>query len=368
MGFRPYIATAEISAIMSLNIKLKSGAASMKFVVYGAEKRVGLLQKDQVCDVAGMTAKYLLEKQNELQPLAMAAALTPPDLDAFIEGGDRALDYTRKALEYFFEMAGSQTGVGGEKITFDVDKMRLHAPKPSRGRVAFCGGNFPAHAAAMAVNRGRDETPVEDPRAMVRNRGFWGSWKIEREAAGPDGIIKYPNGVTRFDYEGELAIVLGKKIKNVKQSDAAKAIWGITLFTDWSARDFPPNSMNLNFARGKNFDNCYSLGPCIVVDELDAFNTPVETYVNGERRQSFNTSEMAFNFSEFLEYLSFGLTMYPGDILASGTGPGTAMDSSKKDADGKVLPDLFLQPGDIVEIKSPGIGTLRSKIAPKDPD
>jgi 2-keto-4-pentenoate hydratase/2-oxohepta-3-ene-1,7-dioic acid hydratase in catechol pathway len=77
---------------------------------------------------------------------------------------------------------------------------------------------------------------------------------------------------------------------------------------------------------------------------------------------------MAFNFSEFLEYLSFGLTLYPGDILASGTGPGTAMDSSKKGADGKILPDLFLQPGDVVEVRSPGIGTLRSTIGAMDPD
>ncbi len=339
----------------------------MKFVVYGAERRLGLLHAGQVCDVAGMTAKYLREKQNEPQPLPMADALTPPDLEAFIEGGDRALDTTRKAVEHLFGAAGSRAGVDGETITFDAGSTRLHAPRPARGRVGFCGGNFPAHAAAMAVNRGRDETPAEDPRAMVRKRGFWGSWKIERDAQGPDGVVKYPNGVTRFDYEGELAIVLGKKIKNVKEAEARKAIWGVTLFTDWSARDFPPNAMNLNFARGKNFDNCYSLGPCIVVDELDAYNVDIETFVNGSRRQAFNTRDMAFTFGEFLEHLTFGLTLYPGDILASGTGPGTAMDSSKKDANGKVLPDLFLQPGDTVEVKSPGIGVLRSTIAPMDP-
>ena len=340
----------------------------MKFVVYGYGRRLGLLDNGQVTDVTGMVAKYLYERQDELQPFPMAEALTPPDLESFIEGGERSLDFTRKAAEYLFSSAGSLKGLGGGDIVFDADKLHLHAPKPARGRVAFCGGNFPAHAAAMAVSRGREDKIVEDPRAMVRKRGFWGSWKIEREAAGPNAIIKYPNGVSRFDYEGELAIILGKRIKNANQEDAAKAIWGVTLFADWSARDFAPNAMNLNFARGKNFDNCYSLGPCIVVDELDAFNAPVETFVNNEKRQSFNTSDMAFCFSEFLEYLSFGLTLYPGDILASGTGAGTAMDSSKKDKNGEVLPDLFLKPGDIVEIKSPGIGTLRSTIGAKDPE
>jgi acylpyruvate hydrolase len=339
----------------------------MKFVVYGARRRLGLLRGEQIVDVQGATAKYLSEKAGERQPLAMAEALTPSDLEAFIEGGDRALDHARKAIEHLAN-AASETGVDGEVVVFAAGSTRIHAPKPRRGRVAFCGGNFPAHAAAMAVNRGRDAEPASDPRAMVRARGFWGSWKIEREAQGPDGRITYPNGVTRFDYEGELAIVLGRRIKNATAADARKAIWGVTLFTDWSARDFPPNPMNLNFGRGKNFDCCYSLGPCIVVDELDAYDVDIETYVNGARRQSFNTRDMAFTFGEFLEHLTYGLTMYPGDVLASGTGPGTAMDSSKKGADGKIPPDLFLKPGDVVEVKSPKIGVLRSTILPKDPE
>jgi 2-keto-4-pentenoate hydratase/2-oxohepta-3-ene-1,7-dioic acid hydratase in catechol pathway len=299
----------------------------------------------------------------------LAEALTPSDLESFIEAGERALHETQKAMDHLFGVAGERTGIDGETLVFDAASTRIHAPKPRRGRVAFCGGNFPAHAAAMASQRGGAlGEQALDPRAQVRARGFWGSWKIEREAQGPDGQVIYPNGVTRFDYEGELAIVLGRRIKNVKAADAPKAIWGVTLFTDWSARDYAEPAATLNFAKRKNFDTCYSLGPCIVVGELDAYDTPVETFVNGERRQSFSTRDMAFSFGEFMEYLSHGLTLYPGDIIASGTGPGTAMDSSRKGEDGKVLPDLFLKPGDSVEVRSPNIGVLRSKILPADPE
>jgi 2-keto-4-pentenoate hydratase/2-oxohepta-3-ene-1,7-dioic acid hydratase in catechol pathway len=341
----------------------------MRFVVYGPHRRLGVLHEGAVVDASGAVAKFLAEQRNEVHALAMAQALAPSDLESFIEGGSRALDTTRDALDYLFGGAADDIGCDGEALVLVADEVPIHAPKPRRGRVAFCGGNFPAHAAAMAAqnNRQLGEAAL-DPRAQVRARGFWGSWKIERDAAGPDGRIRYPNGTTRFDYEGELAIVLGKQIKNAKAETARDAIWGITLFTDWSARDYPENPASLNFAKRKNFDDCYSLGPCIVVGEYDEREIDIETWVNDERRQSFNTRDMAYSFGEYLQFLSHGLTLYPGDIIASGTGRGTAMDSSKKGEDGKVAPDLFLQAGDRVEVKSPQIGSLRSTILAADPE
>ena len=153
------VVTSTKSVILATKVKTRRGGADMKFVVYGADRRVGLLHNSHVCDVTAMTAKYLHEREDERQPLAMAAALTPSDLEAFIEGGDRALDYTRKAVEYLFGSAATQIGVAGEEIISEADKIRLHAPKPARGRVAFCGGNFPARwggasGLGMAAARG----------------------------------------------------------------------------------------------------------------------------------------------------------------------------------------------------------------------
>jgi acylpyruvate hydrolase len=89
------------------------------------------------------------------------------------------------------------------------------------------------------------------------------------------------------------------------------------------------------------------------------------TLVNGEQRQRFNTRDMVFSFWEYIEYLSRDLTLYPGDIISGGTAAGTAADSSPRLADGQLAPERFLKPGDVVEIDSPAIGTLRAHIAPK---
>jgi acylpyruvate hydrolase len=91
----------------------------------------------------------------------------------------------------------------------------------------------------------------------------------------------------------------------------------------------------------------------------------VETYVNGERRQQFNTRDMVFSFMEYIEYLSRDLTLYPGDVISGGTAAGTAADSSPRSAAGKFAPERFLKAGDIVRITSAAIGTLEARIVQK---
>ena len=139
----------------------------------------------------------------------------------------------------------------------------------------------------------------------------------------------------------------------------------MTLLGDWSIRSPAEPNGPLKFGMAKNFDCSCSLGPCIVVGELDPANIDVETHVNGERRQQFNTRDMVFSFWEYIEYLSRDLTLYPGDIVSGGTAAGTAADSSPRLADGKFAPDRFLNPGDVVQIASAGIGTLTARIVPK---
>src|SRR5207342_1059569 len=106
--------------------------------------------------------------------------------------------------------------------------------------------------------------------------------------------------------------------------------------------------------------NCWRRSPCIVVGELDPSDIDVETWVNGECRQQYNTRDMVFSFWEYIEYLSRDLTLYPGDIISGGTAAGTAADSSPRVADGQFAPERFLKAGDEVEIRAPAIGTLRA--------
>jgi len=205
-----------------------------------------------------------------------------------------------------------------------------------------------------------------DARAQIRNAGIWGFWKVHRAVVGPDGEVIYPQKANRLDYEGELAIVLAKRGTDIKPENARDYIWGVTLLSDWSIRNPREPAGPHNFAMGKNFDTSCSLGPCISVGETDPFATDVETLVNGEVRQAFNTSDMVFSFGEYLEYLSRDLTLYPGDIISGGTAAGTAADSSPRLADGTSPPERYLKPGDTVEIRSPPIGSLRASIVSKN--
>ena len=107
------------------------------------------------------------------------------------------------------------------------------------------------------------------------------------------------------------------------------------------------------------------MGTCIAVGELEPTNIDMETLVNGECRQRFNTRDMVFTFGEYLEYLSRDFTLYPGDIISGGTAAGTAADSSELLPDGTSAPQRFLKPGDVVEMRSPPIGSLRTRVVSK---
>jgi 2-keto-4-pentenoate hydratase/2-oxohepta-3-ene-1,7-dioic acid hydratase in catechol pathway len=126
---------------------------------------------------------------------------------------------------------------------------------------------------------------------------------------------------------------------------------------DWSIRD-GDDTGNRTFRHAKNFDTSSSLGPSIVVGELDPQDVDMEVRVNGQLRQQYNSRGMTFSFAEIVEYLSGMFTLAPGFIVSGGCGPGTAMESGK--------PEDFLQPGHVVECFNPRIGLLRNRIVAEE--
>lgn len=320
----------------------------MKVVVYGPQRRLGVLDGDTVVDIQRAIAAHV------------PGALVAGDLAGFIEGGERALENVRTAL-------ARVTVVGAPSdAAFPVSSVRLHAPRPAGAKIACAGGNFADHLAAMATKgRDADGRMFSDDLSVVaaeaRERGIWGFWKVGRDAAGPGDDVIYPEAAHLFDYEAELAVVLGKTGKKIKAGQITDYVWGVTLFADWSARDIPEARAPYQFTLRKNFDTSFSMGPCIVVGELDPMNVVIETHVNGEQRQQFNSGEMIYTYGEYLEYLSRDLTFVPGDIISGGTAAGTAADSSEM-SDGVYATSRFLKPGDVVDMSSPAIGTLRSRI------
>jgi 2-keto-4-pentenoate hydratase/2-oxohepta-3-ene-1,7-dioic acid hydratase in catechol pathway len=332
----------------------------MKVVVFGPERRVGVVVGERVVDACSARARWLRERGSEPHPREMARAQVPSDLAGFIATGPEGLRRAGEAVELALD---GRPGLDGEPLVHDLAAVRLHAPLPAGARVACAGGNFADHAAAMAASRsGQAGADVATYAEEMRQRGIWGFWKVGGTAVGPGGEILHPARTRRLDYEGEVAIVLGRRGKDIAAADWRSYVWGVTLLGDWSIRDSGEQAGPLTFAMSKNFDTSLSLGPCIVVDELDPAAAEVETLVNGEVRQRYNTRDMVFSFGDYLAHLSRDFTLGPGDIVSGGTAAGTAQDSSPRGPDGQVAGDRFLKPGDTVEIRSPGIGALSARV------
>jgi 2-keto-4-pentenoate hydratase/2-oxohepta-3-ene-1,7-dioic acid hydratase in catechol pathway len=307
----------------------------MKIVIFGPERRVGALDGERVIDL------------NKADPRI------PARLDAFIEGGKATLDHAQTAI----------AKASGDAV-LKASAVKLLAPWPGR-RLAMVGGNYADHLAGMNANLGRGgPTTIEGATKAARESGHWGFWKVPVEVASATDDVPFPRYAKYLDYEGEAAIVIGKRGKNIKASEIKDYVWGVTLVNDWSIRD--PSSMPagrpMSYNLAKNFDGSTSLGPCLVAGELDPDNVDVETKVNGQVRQKFNSKDMIFKFGEVLEFLSRDFTFVPGDIISGGTAVGTAADQTKPAPDGSKPLDLFLKVGDVVEVSSPKIGTLKNKL------
>jgi acylpyruvate hydrolase len=341
----------------------------MKLVVFGPDHRVGYLRDSQIVDVSLAFAKFLRERQGERYPYAEAERQAPADLMRFIEAGPMALENAQKAVDYLVAQAQTKTGEHGETLIHATAEVAIQAPLAKGARVACAGANFADHALAMAVkmqgNKPGPTLTIEQAREQQRKEGIRGFWKVGKDPVGPDGDIIYPSWSTRFDYEGEVAIVIGKQGKDIRAADARQYIWGVTLLADWSIRRPHEPNKGSRFATSKNFDTGFSIGPCIAIGEVDPFDAKVEVFVNNERRQNYTTKGMVYDFAEYLEYLSTDFTFYPGDVISGGTAAGTAADSSELLPGGEYPPDHFVKPGDTVEIRSPIIGSLRAKIVPK---
>ena len=303
----------------------------MKIVVFGDQQRVGALLNGRILD------------------LNRADAALPSSLRAFIEAGQTALDAAHRAIERAPKAA-----------LVRADGVKLHAPWPER-RIACVGGNYADHLQGMGTGEHAGRS-IEDIISSVRAAGQWGFWKVPDRVTGPDEDVAYPKRTEYFDYEGEAAIIIGRRGKDISAGAIDEYVWGITLFNDISIRDGTGGPRPMSYNLPKNFDGSTAMGPCIVVGELTAQNVDVETCVNGQLRQQYNTRDMIFSFGEVLEYLSRDFTFVPGDVIAGGTAAGTAADKTKRLPDGSRPKDLFLKVSDVVEITSPQIGVLRNRI------
>jgi len=211
---------------------------------------------------------------------------------------------------------------------YKLSDVKLLAPcTPSK--IVAIGLNYYSHA--KEVNQ-----PVPEEPMMF--------YKPSTSVIGPEDKIRYPEGSQHLDYECELGVVIKSLAQQVAKQEALKYVLGYTCFNDVTARDW--QKKDSQWSRAKGSDTFSPIGPWIET-ELDPGNVLVETYVNGERKQQANTSDLVFGVPELVSYITQVITLLPGDVIATGTPSGISS----------------LQRGDTVEIKIEHIGTLRNYVA-----
>jgi 2-keto-4-pentenoate hydratase/2-oxohepta-3-ene-1,7-dioic acid hydratase in catechol pathway len=173
--------------------------------------------------------------------------------------------------------------------------------------------------------------------------------KAPTTVIGPNDVIPSHDSLTQsLDYEAELGVIIGSAGKDISRDDAMAHVWGYTIINDVTARDI--QHAHRQWFLGKSKDGLCPMGPfAVTADEIDHRDVLIETRVNGELRQSAKTVDLIFDIPELVATISAGMTLVPGDIIATGTPPGVGIGFD---------PPRFLRAGDVIEMSITGLGTL----------
>jgi 2-keto-4-pentenoate hydratase/2-oxohepta-3-ene-1,7-dioic acid hydratase in catechol pathway len=257
-----------------------------------------------------------------------------PDMQRLIERGAEGL-------------VAAEAAIATVTHAIPLAAVHLLAPVPTPQRNVFCLGlNYSEHVKESYGARGQQATLPDTPIIFT---------KATTAVSGPTDPIPYdPAVTTQLDWEVELAVIIGRKGKNIQTAEAMKHVFGYTVLNDISARDL--QMAGKQYFKGKSLDGACPMGPWIVTaDELpDPHNLRLICRVNGVVKQDGRTNCMIFNIPAIIAYLSHGMTLLPGDIIATGTPDGVGFART---------PPEFLQPGDTLESEIEGIGLLRNPVA-----
>jgi 2-keto-4-pentenoate hydratase/2-oxohepta-3-ene-1,7-dioic acid hydratase in catechol pathway len=229
--------------------------------------------------------------------------------------------------------------------------VKLDAPLPRPRRNIFCvGKNYHEHAREFAQS-GFDSS-ISRPGDDIPSHPIIFS-KVPESVIAPGDAIRIPAGVSEaIDYEAELAVVVGRGGRGIPASRAMEHVWGYTIINDVTARDW--QQRHRQWLLGKSFDTFCPMGPWLVTaDELNGADTRVRCWVNDELRQDARTTDLIFDIPTLIESISAGITLYPGDLISTGTPVGVGIGFK---------PPKYLQSGDRVRIEIGGIGILENPV------
>lgn len=323
----------------------------MKLVSYWQQgsTKIGAIVNDQV---------YALQDVNQQ---------LPNDINAFLRLGVSVREETQEKLISLLEKSGAIAPVQDYQLMAPV-------PHPTSCRDGYA---FRQHVEAARRNRGVD---------MIQEFDQYPIFYFTNHNAiqGPGAIYCMPDHFQQLDFELEIAIVIGKEGKNIKAKDADEYIAGFTIMNDLSARKLQMEEMLLNLGPAKGKDFSTVIGPWLVTpDELKShlvpakkghvgnnYNLSMKCWVNDQLVSEGNVKDMDWTFAEIIERCSYGVTIYPGDVIGSGTvGTGCFLElnGTGKLKDANYTPQ-WLQPNDVVTMSIDGLGTLENTIYKEDTD
>ncbi len=322
-------------------------AAQVRIVTFEVQTAIGPFQRvgvwtdqDQIVDANLAVANYLSTDNSLADPYEEAGRLAPAEMIAFISGGQRTLDVTARAVAHVASVLGEK-GSRGETLTHARDDVRLMAPLPRPRRI------HDFMVVEEHVLKSLKNVPAEWYNMPVCYKGN------PDAVIGPDAEVRWPRYTEQLDYELELCAVIGRRGRDISEQQAPGYIYGYSIFNDFSARDIQLREMSVGLGPFKGKDFATAIGPCIVTaDTFDAAKAHMETRVNGEVWSAGSIGEMRFSFAQIIAYLSDEEDIFPGDVLGSGTvGEGCGLEL-----------DRWIQPGDVIEAKTTGIGVLRNRV------
>jgi 2-keto-4-pentenoate hydratase/2-oxohepta-3-ene-1,7-dioic acid hydratase in catechol pathway len=292
----------------------------------GSGRRLGVVRHgvpEEVLDVA------------ELAKLSGSGA-SFPDILAVVDSGEEGLERLR-------QLASSPSAANGSAVRNLAELTLLPPLDPPRGNVLAIGRNYQKHAeeGARALN-----TEVGPPTIFT---------KAVTTISGPYADIPIDSSVSdSIDWEVELGVVVGRRGRNIKRQNALEHVFGYTVLNDVTARDIQ-NGWGGQWFKGKSLDGYCPTGPWVVTaDEVpDPRSLQLHLRVNGELKQDANTRDMIYPVDAIIEWLSVGMTLLPGMLIATGTPEGVGFART---------PPEFLHPGDVLETEVEGIGSLRNRV------
>jgi len=318
----------------------------------GPCERLGALTPQGIIDL-NFAYGLLLSSRKKPRAQRLADAALPGEMLAFLDLGATSLDAAKETLDFIAvrnQKKSIPTGIRGEKISYLENEVRLLSPIP-RPRALRDFFAFEDHAKQGAARRNEAIAPewYEQPVYYKGNH---------REIYGPGDTIPWPSYTRKFDFELEMACVIGRKGRDLSMEEASQYIAGYTILNDFSARDIQKNEMICRMGPAKGKDFATGLGPYLLTaDEIkDPNNLTMKVRVNGEVWSQGNTSGRYWSFPIMISHVSQEETIYPGDILGSGTYyTGCGLDLNR-----------WVKPADVIELEIENLGILRQIVgAPK---